>query len=274
MNQTALITGASSGIGRALAEQFAAHGYDLVLVARHAGNLREVERAASGVRQGSGQARRSVAEAARVPRVTSVAADLSAPHSAQGLVDRLNAEELRIDVLVNNAGFGLQGEFVDLPVERQMDMIQVNVVTLTELTRLLLPGMRERRTGGVLNVASTAAFQAGPMMSVYYATKAFVLSLTEGVAEEVAGTGLKVSCLCPGPTETNFAERAGMTATNLFKGPRMRAADVAREGFDGWNRGEIIVIPGSANRRGALFVQLAPRSMVRRIVKRLNSNAS
>jgi short-subunit dehydrogenase len=186
----------------------------------------------------------------------------------------LKTENIQVDVLVNNAGFGLQGEFADLPFDSQAEMVHLNVVTLTELTRLLLPQMLARRTGGVLNVASTAAFQAGPMMSVYYATKAYVLSLTEGIAEEVAGRGVKVSCLCPGPTDTGFAGRAGMTGTNLFKGARMNVADVAREGFDGWNRGEIVVIPGSANRRGALFVQLAPRSMVRRIVKRLNSNAS
>jgi short-subunit dehydrogenase len=257
MNPTALITGASSGIGRALAEQFAARGYALVLVARHAETLRDVGRALSGS-----------------PGVNVIAADLSAPRSARALVDQLNAEKVQIDVLVNNAGFGMQGEFVDLPVDRQIDMIHLNVMTLTELMRLLLPGMLERRTGGVLNVASTAAFQAGPMMSVYYATKAYVLSVTEGVAEEVAGRGLNVSCLCPGPTETNFAGRAGMIGTNLFKGARMTAEDVAREGFEGWNRGETIVIPGWANRRGALLAKLAPRSMVRRAVKRLNSNAS
>jgi short-subunit dehydrogenase len=134
--------------------------------------------------------------------------------------------------------------------------------------------MLERKRGGILNVASTAAFQPGPLMSVYYATKAYVLSLTEGIAEEVAGTGVKVTCLCPGPTETGFAERAAVTETNLFKRAVMDAEAVAREGFDGWNDGQVVVIPGSSNRRGALVVRFAPRAVVRRIVKRLNSQAS
>jgi short-subunit dehydrogenase len=264
MNQTALITGASSGIGRALAGQFAAHGYDLILVARNAAALEDVGRALSGSPRGP--------DKGRATSIRIVAADLSAPRSGQALVDRLKADTLHVDVLVNNAGFGLQGEFAALPLDRQIEMVQLNAVTLTELTRLLLPGMLERRTGGVLNVASTAAFQPGPMMSVYYATKAYVLSFTEGIAEEVTGSGVKVTCLCPGPTESSFAERAGMTDTNLFKrSTLMSVEDVAREGFDGWNAGKTIVIPGFANRRGVAVVRFAPRQMVRRILKRLNS---
>jgi len=266
MNQTALITGASSGIGRALAGQFAAHGYDLVLVARNVESLRDVGRALLGSPRGP--------DKGRAANVHVISADLSAPQSGQALADRLKADNIQVDILVNNAGFGLQGEFADLPLDRQIEMIHLNVVTLTELTRRLLPPMLARGAGGVLNVASTAAFQPGPMMSVYYATKAYVLSFTEGIAEEVTGRGVKVSCLCPGPTDSSFAERAGMTATNLFKGARMKVDDVARDAFDGWNRGDAVVIPGSANRRGALAVRLLPRSMVRRIVKRLNSNAS
>ncbi len=287
MNPTALITGASSGIGRALAGRFVAHGYDVILVARNESALEDVGRALSGLRQGSGPARQSEAEAAGPPRgadksaaaggtkVRVISADLSVPHSGQALVNRLRADNLPVDVLVNNAGFGLQGEFATLSMDQQIEMIQLNAVTLTELTRLLLPAMLERRTGGVLNVASTAAFQPGPMMSVYYATKAYVLSFTEGIAEEVVGSGVKVSCLCPGPTESSFADRAGMTDTNLFKSSTwMSADDVAREGFDGWNRGKAVVIPGFANRRGAMVVRFAPRQLVRRIVKRLNSTGS
>ena len=283
MNQTALITGASSGIGRALAQQFAAHGYDVVLVARNSGTLEEVARTLSGLRQGSGPARHSEAQAAGPrreadkPRATAVrvmTADLAKTGSAVALVDQLRQSGIQVDVLVNNAGFGLQGEFTELPFDEQVEMIQLNVVTLTELTRLLLPGMLQRRTGGVLNVASTAAFQPGPLMSVYYATKAFVLSFTEGVAEEVAGSGVKVTCLCPGPTATAFADRAGMRGTNLFKGGTMNVESVAREGFEGWNSGKVVVIPGAANRRGALVVRLSPRGFVRRVVKRLNSNAA
>ena len=254
MSPTALITGASSGIGRALAYEFAAHGYDLVLVARNAEALGEVARTMS-----------------RPAGVQIIAADLAQPGSATSLVEQLSARAIQIDVVVNNAGFGLQGEFTQLPLERQLEMIQLNVTTLTELTRLLLPAMVERRSGGVLNVASTAAFQPGPLMSVYYATKAYVLSFTEGIAEEVSDRGVKVTCLCPGPTETQFAQRAQMTGTNLFKGGAMSVEDVARAGFEGWNAGTVVVIPGFSNRRGALVVRLSPRSLVRRIVKRLNS---
>lgn len=273
MNQTALITGASSGIGLALAGQFAAHGYDLILVARNSGALQDVARTLLGPRRATGSS--GEPDEARPTHVHVIAADLSLPHSGHVLVDRLKADNLQVDVLVNNAGFGLQGEFAALPLDRQIEMVQLNAVTLTELTRLLLPGMLTRRSGGVLNVASTAAFQPGPMMSVYYATKAYVLSFTEGIAEEVAGSGVKVTCLCPGPTESSFAERAGMTDTNLFKSSTlMSVEDVAREGFDGWNAGKTIVIPGFANRRGVAMVKFAPRQMVRRIVKRLNSTTS
>ena len=250
---TALITGASGGIGLALAQQFANHGYDLILVARSVGAL-EIAAREVGART-----------------VHHIPADLSQPHSAAALVDRLSASSLQVDVLVNNAGFGLQGEFAKLPLEKQLEMIQLNLTTVTELTGLLLPAIIARGSGGVLNVASTAAFQAGPLMSVYFATKAYVLSFTEGLAEELTGRGLKISCLCPGPTATGFAERAGMTGTKMFKGSVMDVADVAREGFDGWAAGKVVVVPGFTNRRGTLAVRLFPRSLVRRVIKQLNS---
>ena len=286
--QTALVTGASTGIGRALAHQFASHGYDLVLVARNEAALGAVARTLSGLRQGSGPARRSDAEAAgprgepdkarptpvRPTKTHVISLDLAQPRSGAALVDRLSGAGLEIDVVVNNAGFGLQGEFAKLPIDRQTEMIQLNVTTLTELTRLLLPGMLARQRGGVLNVASTAAFQPGPLMAVYYATKAYVLSFTEGIAEEVAERGIKVSCLCPGPTESEFAERSGMGRTNVFKGSVMSSEQVAREGFDGWNAGKVVIVPGFMNRRGTIAVRFAPRALVRRAVKRLNSPTS
>ena len=259
----ALITGASSGIGRALAHQFASHGYDLVLVARNEEALHVVGRGVSASPGGPDRVR--TIETHVIPM------DLGQQRSAAALVDRLSAAGLQIDVVVNNAGFGLQGEFAQLPLERQSEMIQLNVTTLTELTWLLLPGMLARQRGGVLNVASTAAFQPGPLMSVYYATKAYVLSFTEGIAEEVAGRGLKVSCLCPGPTETAFAERAAVSTSKLFTGSVMGAEQVAREGFDGWNAGQVVTVPGFLNRRGTLVVRLSPRALIRRAVKRLNS---
>ena len=251
--KTALITGASTGIGRALAHQFAAHGYHLVLVARNEDALNEVGRALSS---------------------TVIPFDLSQPHSGSALVEHLHARGLQIDVVVNNAGFGLQGEFSELPIDQQLEMIQLNVTTLTELTRLLIPGMLTRRAGGVLNVASTAAFQPGPLMAVYYATKAYVLSFTEAIAEEVSAAGLKVSCLCPGPTETGFATRARMTDTNLFRGGAMSADEVARAAFEGWSSGKVVIVPGFRNSRGTLVVRLVPRAWVRRVVKRLNSLAT
>ena len=254
--QTALVTGASAGIGRDLAHQFAAGGYDLVVVARRAAALDEL-----------------IAELKRVhgAGATAIAADLAEPSAARAIHDRLDRAGTRIDVVVNNAGFGLGGPVAELPLERQLEMIQVNVTALTALTRLFLPGMAERNQGGILNVGSTAGFQPGPLMAVYCATKAYVVSFTEALAEEVTGSDLRVSCLCPGPTVTEFAETAKMTNSNLFRRKTMTAADVARIGYEGWKRGQVLVIPGSSNRLGAAMVRLAPRSMVRRIVKRLNS---
>lgn len=251
---TALVTGASSGIGRSLALLFARHGYDVVLVARRQSSL---EALASEVHH--------LGRAAHVH-----ATDLSQPGSASDLHGRLESVGTPVDVLVNNAGVGMQGRFDQLPLDRQLAMIELNLVSLTALTRLFLPAMLERNQGGVLNVASTAAFQPGPLMSVYYATKAYVLSFTEAVAEEVAATNLKVSCLCPGPTGTGFAAEADLEQSRLFKGGAMSADDVARIGFDGWTAGHRVVIPGFSNRIGALAVRLMPRRLVQKVTKRLN----
>jgi short-subunit dehydrogenase len=150
-------------------------------------------------------------------------------------------------------------------------MIQVNVAALTELTHRFLPGMVRRNSGGVLNIASTAAFQPGPLMAVYYATKAYVLSFTEAIAEEVAGSALRVSCLAPGPTATEFAGTAGMTESRIFKAGAMDAAQVARIGYESWAAGKVLVIPGLANRLGVFSVRVAPRVAARRIAKRINS---
>ena len=251
----ALITGASAGIGRQLAVIFAQHGYDVVLTARREAALQEL---ADDIRRRG-----------RTARV--IVADLGAVDGAQTLYDRLQNERIDVDVLVNNAGSGLQGAFSELPLDRQLAMIQLNVTSLTALTRLLLPAMLQRNRGGVLNVASTAAFQPGPLMTVYFATKAYVLSFSEAVAEEVSESAVKISCLAPGPTETEFVESAGMTGSKLFKGAVMTAADVAQSGFDGWNAGKRLVIPGFRNKLSAFSVRLAPRALVPGIVKRLNT---
>ena len=256
MSFTVLITGASSGIGRALAHEFASHGHDLVLVARTSSALEAL-----------------AAELARDHgvRASSLAADLTQVDATSRLVAELDNAGLSIDVLVNNAGFGMQGTFAELPVDRQLQMIQLNAVVLTDLTRRLLPGMIARRRGGVLNVGSTAAFQPGPFMAVYYATKAYVVSFSEAIAEEVSGSGVRVSCLAPGPTESGFADTAGLVGTRLFSGPVMRADDVARIAYAGWDRGESLVIAGRGNRLRAMVARFAPRAWVRRTVAALNS---
>jgi short-subunit dehydrogenase len=253
---TALITGASAGIGRALAHEFARDGYEVLLVARRADALAALAR----------EINMAHGAPARV-----FPADLAQRGAGQVLFDALQAEGTVVDVVVNNAGFGAQGAVAELPLDRQLQMIQVNVTALTELTRAFLPGMLQRRRGGVLNVASTAAFQPGPYMAVYYATKAYVLSFTEALAEEVAGSGLRVSCLAPGSTATEFADVAEVSRTPLFTRATMDAAVVAREGYRGWKTGTLLVIPGAVNRRGVLLAKLAPRSWVRKVVKRLNS---
>jgi short-subunit dehydrogenase len=251
---TALITGASSGIGRSLAQLYARGGYDVVLVARRESSLEALAEEIRGI-----------GRAAHV-----FAADLSQHGSAEALRERIDQAHIEADVLVNNAGVGMQGRFDALPLDRQLAMLQLNVTSLTALTRLYLPQMIARNRGGVLNVASTAAFQPGPLMAVYYASKAFVLSFTEAIAEEVSETALKVSCLCPGPTHTGFVEAAGMQGSRLFTGGAMSAEDVARLGYDGWQAGRRLVIPGVQNRLGTLLVRFTPRALVPRITKRLN----
>jgi short-subunit dehydrogenase len=252
---TALITGASSGIGQALARLMAADGYDLVLAARR---LDPLARLAAEL------------AAAHHVAVRTRAVDLSRPEGASALLDYLEAERIAIDVLVNNAGFGLRGAFAELPLDRQLEMIALNITTLTMLTRRLLPGMRERNRGGVLSVGSTAGFQPGPFMAVYYATKAYVVSFSEALGEELSGSNLRVTCLAPGPTATEFATTARATDANLFKGEMMSADDVARQGYEGWKSGRVLVVPGRTNRLRALAVRLLPRAVVRKTVRQMN----
>ena len=254
----ALVTGASAGIGRHLSLLFAQNGYDLILVARREAALQAL-----------------AGEIARIGRTAHVkAVDLGVAEGVHTLHAWMQRERLDVDVLVNNAGFGLNGPFAELPLDRQVGMIELNVTSLTALTRLLLPSMISRGRGGVLNVASTAAFQPGPLMTVYYATKAYVLSFSEALAEEVSDTPLRISCLAPGPTDTEFAQQAAITGTPLFKGAVMDAADVARIGFDGWTKGKRLVIPGMRNRLSAFAVRLTPRALVPRFVKQLNARGS
>jgi len=253
--ETALITGASAGIGRELARLFAKDGSNLVLVARRRDRLEEL---AAELRTHNGI------------EVRVLAADLGRSDAPQAIADALGRDGVAIDVLVNNAGFGALGMFASLDADRQMEMIQVNVAALTHLTRLLLPGMIQRRRGGVLNVASTAGFQAGPFLAVYYATKAYVISLSEALHDELAGEGVAVTCLCPGPTVTEFAATAKMEKSRMFSLRPMTAEKVAQIGYSGFRRGKLLVIPGWLNYLAATGARLGPRSIARTIARWLN----
>jgi uncharacterized protein len=252
--ETVLITGASSGIGLELAKLFAADGSALVLVARSREKLEQLAQSLRGSHHVD--VRLLVQDLADSQAPDQIAADLSRDGTA-------------VDVLVNNAGFGLGGTFAELDLQRQIDMIQVNVAALVKLTGLLLPGMLERRRGGVLNVASTAAFQPGPHLAVYFASKAFVLSFSEALHEELAGSGVTVTCLAPGPTATGFAEQANLESSLLFRRNVMDAGAVARAGHQAFRRGQALVVPGLMNKLTAFSVRLGPRSLVRKIAGRL-----
>jgi short-subunit dehydrogenase len=252
---TALVTGASSGIGLELARLLARDGHDLVLVARDEARLR----ALAGELQ-----ERWGATSAVLP------SDLSRPGAAADLVAQVEAHGLHVDVLVNNAGFGLYGPFAGADPAVTRAMVQVNIAALTELTRALVPGMVARRRGAVLNVASTAAFQPGPLMAVYYATKAYVLSFTEALGNELEGTGVRVTVLCPGPTRTGFQKAARLETSRLVYGKTLAdAASVARAGYAGLKRGRRLVIPGTMNRLLAWTTRVVPRALTVRIVRRI-----
>ncbi len=257
---TALVTGASSGIGRELAMLLAADKNDLVLVARAKKKLDELAKdltAAFGI-------------AVRV-----IARDLAKPASAGKIAQELSEAGLTIDILVNNAGFGVYGPFVATDGAQELAMIEVNIAAVTHLTKLFLPGMVERRQGRILNVASTAAFQPGPLMAVYYATKAYVLSFSEALANELAGTGVSVTALCPGPTETEFQKKAGLEETRLFSGPLVSdARSIARAGYEGMRRGKRIVIPGLPNKILVQSVRVAPRRFVTAVARRIQEKRS
>jgi len=253
--KTALVTGASVGIGRDLAELFARDGHHLVLTARNESQLEEL---AAKLR---GQYR---------VNVEVVVQDLSVAGASQRILDRLQSKP--IDYLVNNAGFGTHGPFAEAEIESQLAMLQVNVVALTHLTRLFLPGMLARGSGRIMNVASVAAFLPGPLMAVYYATKAYVLSFSEAIASEVAGKGVTVTALCPGPTITEFQIRAGIADTPLFRVGAMSSGKAARIGYDAMMRGKRSVVTGFSNKVSALGTRLMPRRATAAIAKRLNEN--
>jgi short-subunit dehydrogenase len=255
--QTALITGASMGIGVDLAECFAQDGYDVILTARSEPALQEV---ASRLSSNYGV------------RAHVIALDLAAQDGGSVLARKIVERGLSVDVLVNNAGFGHAGSLASAPRDAQLGMVDLNIRALVELTHIYWKGMLASGRGGVLNVASTAAFQPGPLMAVYYASKAFVLSFSEALWEEARDTGVHVSCLCPGPTISNFRARAGTGATRLSRvGAPMTSAAVAREGYEGFQKNRRVVITGVRNAVGARAIPFLPRSRVLKIVRNLQS---
>ena len=252
---TALITGATSGIGRALAERFAQDGHGLILVARNETRL--------------ATARRDLETAYDVP-VSECPLDLTDPDAPQTLLHHLTIENVDVDALVNNAGFATYGPFAERDIEPQLGMIQLHVHALTQLTHRLLPRMIERGRGRILNVASTAAFQPGPGMAVYFATKAYVLSFSEALHKEVRTQGITVTVLCPGPTSTEFFARASMERSGLTsKLLVMEVGPVADAGYRGLMNGKRVVVPGWKNKLSAFLARRAPQRLVLALSERL-----
>lgn len=241
------------------AKLFAADGSDLILTARDQARL---DALAAELRQAHGR------------DVRVYPADLSQDGAPEALAARARQDGLTVDVLVNNAGFGTYGPFATADPAGELAMLHVNVTALTHLTRLFLPGMLERRAGGVLNIASTAAFQSGPLMAVYYATKAYVVSLSEAVANETAGTGVTVTCFCPGPTRTEFQARAGIEETRLMRGRVQSARDAALDGYRAFQAGRVLAIPGMRNRLLATMVRWLPRTLVVAAVRKMQESRS
>ena len=245
MKKVALVTGASAGLGSEFARQLSKRGHALVLVARRRDRLETL--------------------ASELGNARAIAVDLSKKDAATKLLTDLQSRGETVELLVNNAGFGLIGRFAELDAKREREMIDLNVGTLTDLCRAVAPAMVERKSGGIINVASTAAFQPGPKMAVYFATKAFVLSLTEALHEELKPHGIKVSCLCPGPTRTEFGKVAGFGGNGMFDKVAMESPEVVTAALEGLEHNKAVVVPGLVNKIGAVSGRFAPRGVVRKI---------
>jgi uncharacterized protein len=253
----ALITGASAGIGHDLAELFAADGHSLILIARSGDRLNKL---AGELKQKHGV------------EVLVLARDLSVAGIAQDIFDAVGAKGIALEFLVNNAGFGSHGRFAEADVANELAILQVNIVALTHLTRLFLPGMLQRGSGKIMNVSSLAAFLPGPLMAVYYATKAYVLSFSEAIASEVSGSGVTVTCLCPGPTNTEFQVRAGVEKSRLFTTSAMASMPVSKIGYDAMMNGKRAVVAGFRNKIMALSTRFVPRRVAAAITRKLNQS--
>lgn len=256
MHETALITGASGGLGEEFARLAAARGMDVILVARSKDALTTL--AAELIEK-------------HTIKAHVIAVDLSEPSSVQTIVEYLDRHSLAVTALINNAGFGAYGLFAQNDRHTLEEMIAVNIAALTSLTKQILPGMIQRKYGRILNVASTAAFQPGPLMAVYYATKAYVLNLSLALSNETNGTGVTVTCLCPGPTKTGFANHAGMQKSRLFTLGVMDAHTVAHIGFTAMMKGKPLVIAGLRNRIGACATRFVSRMFAARLARSVQS---
>jgi short-subunit dehydrogenase len=245
LKKVALVTGASAGLGVDFARQLSARGHRLVLAARRKERLEDL--------------------ASELGNARAVAIDLSKAGAAVKLMADLEAHGETVELLVNNAGFGLIGRFAELDPKRQRQMIDLNAGALTDLCRAVAPRMIERKSGGILNVASIAAFQPGPKMVVYFATKAFVLSLTEALHEELKPHGVRVSCLCPGPTRTEFGDVAGFRGNGLFDRLAMNSPEVVAAGLRGLDKNRAVVVPGIVNWVVSTSTRFTPRPLARKI---------
>ncbi len=257
---TALITGASNGIGLELARIHASKGDDLVLVARNKARLDELK-----------------AELEQQYKVTvySIDKDLSLPNAAQEVYNATQKQNIQIDYLINNAGFGDFGMFTETDWNKELQMINLNITTLTQFTKLYLKEMAKRGSGKIMNVASTAAFQSGPTMAVYYATKAYVLSFSEAIANEVSEKGVTVTTLCPGATESGFQAAAAMEESALVKGKKLPTSkEVAEYGYKAMMKGKTVAIHGLMNYIMANSIRFLPRALVVKVTRKIQDKAS
>ncbi|UII57737.1 SDR family oxidoreductase [Cytobacillus spongiae] len=251
-NQTVLITGASGGIGEQFAEKFAREGYDIIASARSYDKLILLK---------------NRLEKTYHIKVHIFAKDLSIADEIDALYEDIQSMNIRVDVLINNAGFGLYGEFLETDLSQELNMIDLNIRSLTHLTKLVLRDMVKHNEGKILNVASTAAFQPGPLMAVYYATKAYVLSFTEAINNELNNTNITVSALCPGPTATGFSDRADLAQSKLFQAGVMDVETVVNIGYEQLFNKQTVIIPGFKNKLLANSIRFVPRKIVPSIVR-------
>lgn len=254
MSNYVLITGGSEGIGFELAKLFAGDKHNLILVARNRDKLNK--------------AKEELIKYDIDVKVISL--DLSSMEECDKLIKFVEDNNIIIDTLINNAGVGSFGEFKDISWEHEEKLIDINIKALTKLTKYFLPKIVQLNKGGILNVASTAAFCGGPKMASYYASKAYVLNLTEAIAEEIKGANVRISCLCPGPVKTSFQGKAGIEKSESAKKYLMDANDVAKEGYMGFKKGKVIIIPGFKNKFLVTINRFAPRSIVRKVILKTN----